>query len=131
VNDDINSVNEEDKFKIKDGYLYFYPTNSQKIFLLEGIHFVMKTFIRRDIITSGDILDVHRLSRMWLELNDSGSITLISHEDAILLSLLRQHWSGKNLNEFIKIHIRELKNDNSLIVAADHAVKAMAQIMDT
>ena len=121
---------EGDKYEIKDGYLYFYPTKSQQEFLLDGIHFLMKTFIRRDVIIPSDVLDVHRLSRMWLELNDSGSITLISHEDSLLLRVLRQHWSNKNLREFIDLFKNELKKDGSMIVMADHAVKAMAQVMD-
>ena len=121
------------EFEIKDEYLNIHPTASQKVFLLEEIHRQMKSYIKRDSIILVDILAVHRLSRMWLELNEFSSITMLSNEDClILLSGLKVHWSVKFLQTIITITPgNQIKKDGGLIVMADHAVKAMAQIIDS
>jgi hypothetical protein len=121
------------EFEIKDEYLNIHPTASQKVFLLEEIHRQMKSYIKRDSIILVDILAVHRLSRMWLELTEFSSITMLSHEDClILLSGLKVHWSVKFLQTIITItSANKIKKDGGLIVMADHAVKAMAQVIDS
>ena len=121
------------EFEIRDEYLNIHPTASQKMFLLEEIHRQMKHYIRRDAVLLVDVLAIHRLSRMWIELNESESITMMSHEDClILLSGVRNHWSIKFLQTIITTTPADkIKCDGGLIIIADHAVKCMAQVIDS
>jgi hypothetical protein len=129
------SINGDDGFgyEIKDGYLNIYPTLSQKTFLFEAFHFIMKTLVRKhELLSNQDLLNIHRLSRMWLELLNTGALTMISREDGMCLLLMKRHWSNDFLFHLLmSISPTKLKNDDGLIVMADHAVKAMAQIINS
>ena len=120
-------------YEIKDGYLNIYPTESQKMFLFETFHFIMKVLIRRDkLLSNEDLLKIHRLSRMWIELLNTGAITMISREDGLCLLIMKKHWSNNFLfTILIGIVPMKLKNDDGMIVMADHAVKFMAQVIDS
>lgn len=122
-------LHKECKYIVVDRYLNIYPTESQKIFILEQFHFIMKLFIRRDEVDAFHITSVHRLSRMWLELKDTGSLTMMSTEDIeLILANLKTHWSVGFLYDILHETKDNTKNDGGLFTLADQTVKALAYV---
>lgn len=121
------------EYEFKDGYLSIYPSNSQITFLFEEFHFIMKTLIRKDCLLSNqDLSEIHRLSRMWMELLTTRALTMISREDGLIILKMRRHWGNNFIFDILAgIGADKFKQDGNLIIMADHISKSISQVIDS
>ena len=124
-------VYQDCRYEVKNGYVDIHPTESQKVFLLEKLHFLMKTFIKRDIMNKSRIEAVHRLSRIWLELENTNSMTMMSREDIdLIVENTSRHWSIEFMFFITKITKSKIRCDGGLFTLADQTVKSLLDVVN-
>jgi hypothetical protein len=118
-----------DEFHVVDGYLDINPSESNLPALLEVIHFMMKTNIRREDFESMNAYCVHRLSRMYLELAYDKRITMISQEDIEVFASIPPNEYNSDLLAILRHFHRKVRSDGGSIIIADHIAKSITDVM--
>lgn len=118
-----------DKFHIVDGYLNIDPDEYNLPILLEVIHFMMKSYIRREDFGTQQAYCVHRLSRMYLELASDKRITMISKEDIEVFSIIPPDEYNSGLLKILRHFHTKVNSDGGSVVIADHVAKGISDVM--
>ena len=121
----------DDSWELVDGYANIVFVDADLTDLCrEKLHFLLKCLIRRDELTVEAAREVHRASRMYIELMTEGKLSMLSAEDLDVLGRLQPDPKTGIILKVIDDARRVVKADGGSIVMADHVAKGIAEVCE-